>query len=176
MISRTRFMKQLSAAKQTEESLSLSYAICAQAALLSPDLSHLKEGYYRLARQSLEKAELEGSGSNLLGFDALQALILIAFYELRHGFIPRAGLSAAKAMRLIQMLELHRMDSGRPTSPEQHLQQNSLGQDWLVQEERRRTFWAAYQVDCLASVFLGGCMSIDEKEVSLTDRMGGSCR
>jgi hypothetical protein len=159
-------MTQISAGQQTEESLSLSYSICAQAALIRPDFSHLKEGYYRLARQSLEKAELEGCGSNFLGFDALQALILIAFYELRHGFIPRAVLSAAKAMRLIQMLQLHRMDTAATSSHDQHTQQSSMAaQDWSLQEERRRTFWAAYSVDCLASVFLGGVMSIDEKEV-----------
>jgi hypothetical protein len=171
MINRVRLMAQLNGDHPAEESLSLSYAMCAQALLVSPENSHLSDTYYRLARQSFEKAELEGSGADFLGLFALQSLILIAFYELRHGYIPRAGLSAAKAMRLIQMIDLHRMDNVSPPSGDRSPPSSPMSSlNPPEQEERRRTFWAAYSVDCLISVFLYDSTAMEEREVSASER------
>lgn len=78
-------------------------------------------------------------------------------------YFPRAWVSSGKCTRLAQMMLLHRCD-GDALEVKRSLKPP---QDWTDQEERRRTFWAAYCADRYASIGTGWPMTIEEKDVSL---------
>jgi len=70
-------------------------------------------------------------------------------------------MSSGRAVRLVHMLGLHRLD-GDGTELKRIL---PPPRDWIELEERRRAFWAAFYVDRWASSGTGWTMIIDEKEV-----------
>lgn len=89
-----------------------------------------------------------------------QALVLISYYEYKHAIFPRAWLTAGKAMRLVHVLNLHRMDSGTYS--------NSIlsgSDDWVEIEERRRAFWSAFCLDSYSGFGGGFTSMIDESDV-----------
>jgi hypothetical protein len=77
-------------------------------------------------------------------------------------YFPRAWLSAGRAVRLGQMMQLHRLD-GAGLDVKQCL---PPPKDWTEREERRRTFWMSFAIDRYASIGTGWPMTIDERDVS----------
>jgi Fungal specific transcription factor domain len=75
-------------------------------------------------------------------------------------------MSVGRAVRLAQMLGLHRLDGDDSTG------KNILAppNDWIELEERRRTFWATFYGDRWASSGTGWPMVIDENDVSKLER------
>ena len=71
-------------------------------------------------------------------------------------------MSTGRAVRLVQMMGLHRID-GVGLEVKQSL---VPPRDWTDREERRRTFWMAFNSDRYASIGTGWPMTIDEKDVS----------
>ena len=63
-------------------------------------------------------------------------------------------------MRLVQMMNLHRLDSDEDTK-----QIIGPARDWTELEERRRAFWSAFCCDRYSCAGTGWPMSIDERDV-----------
>ncbi|KAK2740287.1 hypothetical protein FQN57_006167 [Myotisia sp. PD_48] len=133
---------------------SIYYAICTHGALLSGN-SALEEICYHRARKELELSDMGGSGSRFFRVETLQASLLIALYEFRRSYLPRAWISHARCSRLVQLLGLHRLDQGQ-----------CRDEDESELEEKRLTFWVAYTFDCLISISFGGSITITEREIS----------
>jgi hypothetical protein len=70
-------------------------------------------------------------------------------------------MSTGRMARLIQMLGLHRLDIAQSDAK----QILPPARDCIEQEERRRTFWAAFYGDRWASSGTGWPMIIQESEV-----------
>jgi hypothetical protein len=70
-------------------------------------------------------------------------------------------MTIGRMIRLVQMLSLHRLDSGADPST----QMLPPPRDFIELEERRRTFWVAFHGDRWASSGTGWSMMIQEKEV-----------
>lgn len=90
-----------------------------------------------------------------------QAWALIATDEARSMLFTRAAMSSAKAIRLVQMMGLHRIDGGG------HEMAPTLAppKDWTEVEERRRTFWGVFSVDTHASLSTGWPTLINPADV-----------
>ena len=170
MIDQTMFLAQAGEERVGPELLGLRYAMWAHAAALSPTYSGMSERFYQQAREFLECPELEGSGGSL-SIAALQINVLLALYELEKAYFIRAWISVGRATWLAQMLELHKMDGKdipRQKPANQRLGSAANHADEL--EERRKTFWAVYTLNCFLGVGVGWNTSsvMDYPEVSST--------
>lgn len=76
-------------------------------------------------------------------------------------YFPRAWQSVGRAIRLAQMMGLHRLD-GAGLAVKQAL---APPRDWTDREERRRTFWMAYCADRYASIGTGWPMVVEDRDV-----------
>jgi len=85
----------------------------------------------------------------------VQALLFLGMYEYGAARGPRAWMFGGMAIRMAQELGLNREDS----SPVFYLQG-----DWVMRETRRRTFWACFIMDVLASSSSGRPRMIDERD------------
>ncbi|KZF21996.1 hypothetical protein L228DRAFT_268500 [Xylona heveae TC161] len=73
----------------------------------------------------------------------LQALLLLALYEIGHAIYPAAYLSVGHCARLGQAMGLHRKDAARMLPKPKA---------WTEMEERRRVWWAAIILDRYVSI------------------------
>ncbi len=142
--------------------LCLRYILWTLAASVTDKYDALQEDFYQRARKYAQMDELQGHGESIITLAHCQTWILMATYEFKQMYFPRAWLSAQRAVRLAQMMQLHRLDGVGdvkqcPPSPT----------DWTECEERRRTFWMAFCIDRYASIAAGWPMIIDEGDVSL---------
>ncbi|KAF8978568.1 hypothetical protein BGZ46_006331 [Entomortierella lignicola] len=85
----------------------------------------------------------------------VQALVFLSMYEYGAARGPRAWMFGGMAVRQAQELGLNREDS----SPVFHLKG-----DWVMRETRRRTFWACFMLDVLASSSSGRPRMMDERD------------
>lgn len=94
---------------------------------------------------------------------AVQAWCIIANYEFKLMYFPRAWMSTGRAARLAQMMGLHKVDADTLNTK----QAMPPPANWSEREERRRTFWVAFCIDRYASIGTGWPMMVDEQDVSL---------
>jgi hypothetical protein len=132
------------------------------AAAASDKYEALQEHFYQRARKYAQMDEMKGHGESTITLAHCQTWILTCTYEFKQMYFPRAWLSAGRAVRLAQMMQLHRLD-GAGLDVKQCL---PPPKDWTEREERRRTFWMAFCVDRYASIGTGWPMTIDERDVS----------
>ncbi|KAF9909228.1 hypothetical protein BX616_011255 [Lobosporangium transversale] len=85
----------------------------------------------------------------------VQALLFLSMFEYGAARGPRAWMFGGMAIRMAQELGLNREDS----SPVFNLKG-----DWVLRETRRRTFWACFIMDVLASSSSGRPRMIDERD------------
>ncbi|KAG0087337.1 hypothetical protein BGZ92_007411 [Podila epicladia] len=85
----------------------------------------------------------------------VQALLFLSMYEYGAARGPRAWMFGGMAVRQAQELGLNREDS----SPVFYLKG-----DWVMRETRRRTFWACFIMDVLASSSSGRPRMMDERD------------
>ncbi|KAH9428971.1 hypothetical protein MCOR02_010388 [Pyricularia oryzae] len=104
---------------------------------------------------------MKGFGEHIICVAHTQTHTLLASYELKMMYFPRAWMSTGAAVRLSQMIGLHRLD-GAGLDVKQCL---PPPRDWTEREERRRTFWMAFAQDRYASIGTGWPMTIDEKDI-----------
>ena len=97
------------------------------------------EYFYTHARSLLNTADSEPS--ELASLCALQAVVLIGFYELRRARFSKAWLTAHRAVWLAQSLGLHTLDSHCPPKTAH-----------FDVQEARQTFWAAHALKCFLSL------------------------
>ena len=130
---------------------------------ISPQYASLLETFYARARKYAELDELRGHGESMITLAHAQCWELLATFEFKMMFFPRAWMSCGRATRLSQMMALHRQD-GVGLDVKQCL---PPARDWTEREERRRTFWMAFCNDRYASIGTGWPFTIDEKDVSM---------
>ena len=161
MIHKYRFLAFMNLSPNTRPPIALRYAMWTLAALITKKYQDLHEHFYMRARKYTELAEMTGHGEKIHSTWHTQAWLLIAIYEFKTMYFPRAWLSVGRAIRLTQMMGMHRLDSlGLDVK-----QTISPPRDWVEREERRRTFWMAFCLDTYATVGTGWPMTIDEKDV-----------
>ncbi|EDO04271.1 hypothetical protein SS1G_06754 [Sclerotinia sclerotiorum 1980 UF-70] len=137
--------------------VSLRYAIWTLAASVSEKYSDLKDHFYQRARKYLEIDSLKGFGESIISVSHAQAHILIASYEFKMMYLPRAWMSTGCAIRLCQILDKPGLETKQCLPPPR---------DWTEKEERRRTFWMAFCEDRYASIGTGWPMIIDENDIA----------
>jgi len=140
----------------------LRYVMWALAASVTDKYDSLHGDFYQRARKYAQIDEMKGHGESTTTLAHCQTWILMATYEFKQMYFPRAWLSAGKAARLAQMMQLHRLDGAGDVK-----QCLSPPDYWTEREERRRTFWMAFCIDRYASIAAGWPMTIDERDVSL---------
>lgn len=124
--------------------------------------SDLKDLFYQRARKYLEVDYMKGFGEHMISVAHCQTHVILASYEFKMMYFPRAWMSTGQAIRLAQMIGLHRLD-GAGLEVKQCI---PPPRDWTEKEERRRTFWMAFCEDRYASIGTGWPMTVDERDIS----------
>lgn len=161
MVHKYRYRAAMNLAPYQRPPICLRYAIWSMACSVVEKFSHFQEVFYQRARKYAEIDEMKGHGEAFITIGHAQCWTLIATYEFKSMFFPRAWQSVGRSARLVQMMGLHRLD-GEVLEVKQTIQPP---RDWTDKEERRRTFWAAYCADRYASIGTGWPMMIEEKDV-----------
>lgn len=139
----------------------LRYAMWTLACSVTEKFQDLKDLFYQRARKYLESDYIKGYGEHMISVAHAQTHVLLSSYEFKWMYFPRAWMSTGSAVRLCQMIGLHRLDGGG-LDVKQCL---PPPRDWTEKEERRRTFWMAFCQDRYASIGTGWPMTIDEKDI-----------
>ncbi|KAF1989361.1 hypothetical protein K402DRAFT_326987 [Aulographum hederae CBS 113979] len=161
MIHRPRYLAAMSLSPLMRPPVSLRYMVWCLAASVSDKYAALEEHFYQRARKYMEIDEMRGHGENIITVAHCQAWVLISLYEFKLMYFPRAWMSTGRAVRLAQMMGLHRLD-GPGLDVKQCL---PPPRDWTEREERRRTFWMCFCEDRYASIGTGWPMTLEEKDI-----------
>ncbi|RHZ67836.1 hypothetical protein CDV55_100174, partial [Aspergillus turcosus] len=149
---------------QSGSHICLQYALWTMAACFSSHFQLLCGNLYRDTRQMLERLELEdGALDEAFQLQRAQAWILVAVYEILRTSFHRAWMSAGRAIRLVQVMKLHDLDSSSQPGDGSLV---APGTDTVDVEEKRRTFWMAYCLDRLFSALNTLPFSINENIIS----------
>ena len=162
---RGRFVSQLQLPPNIGVPVCLRYAVWALGASVSTDatLRSYKDIFYTRARRSLTDL-LETTLDSLKPhrISTLQTLVLLSYFEFIHAIFGHAWMNCGRASRMAVYFNLLRLD-------EPHLfckQTLSDPRDWVDQEERRRTFWAAFILDKFASLGTGWAATLHEDDIT----------
>ena len=161
VIHRPRYLAAMDLAPNMRPAVCLRYAMWTHVCSVTPKYSGLTEIFYARARKYAELDEMRGFGESMITMAHCQCWSLIATFEFKMMYFPRAWMSVGRATRLAQMMSLHRQD-GPALDVKQAL---PPPRDWTEREERRRTFWMAFCQDRYASIGTGWPMTIDERDV-----------
>lgn len=140
----------------------LRYAIWTLACSVSEKYKDLRDLFYQRTRKYVEADYVKGFGEHLISVAHAQTHVLLAQYEFKMMYFPRAWMSTGAAVRLCQMMGLHRLD-GAGLDVKMCI---PPPRDWTEKEERARTFWMAFTKDRYASIGTGWPMTIDEKDIT----------
>jgi len=143
----------------------LRYIVWALGASVAGDksLRAYKDVFYTRARRSLNDL-LETSLDTLKPhrISTLQTLVLLATYEFLHGIFGHAWMNCGRSTRMCIYFNLMRQDE-----PHLFCKQTLVdSKDWIDQEERRRTFWAAFMLDRFASLGTGWAATLNEEDIT----------
>ncbi|KAK2591400.1 hypothetical protein QQS21_010906 [Conoideocrella luteorostrata] len=161
MIHRYRYLAAMNLAPNQRPPVCLRYAMWTMACSIADKYADLKDLFYQRARKYVEADYVKGYGEQMISVAHCQAHTLLAAYEMKLMYFPRAWQSTGSAVRLAQMIGLHRLD-GAGLDVKQCL---PPPKDWTEREERRRTFWMAFCEDRYASIGTGWPMTIDERDI-----------
>ena len=161
MIHRPRYYAAMNLAPHMRPPVCLRYAMWCNAAAVTEKFEALQEHFYMRARKYIQQDEMRGHGESMITVAHCQTWSLLATYEFKLMYFPRAWMSAGRACRMAQMMGLHRMD-GTGLDVKQCL---PPPKDWTEREERRRTFWMAFAIDRYSSIGTGWPMTIEEKDI-----------
>ena len=144
--------------------LALRYAIWLTGVTCSSEPRHreLKDTLYSRVTAILEQnARQTNASSASFRIGELQALCLVAIFEFMQTMFSQAWATVGRAARLAIFLNLYSLDSAKPP-----VKVSIPGpRDFIDLEERRRTLWATYQVDRLASVGTGWPFSLQDADI-----------
>ncbi|KAK0730608.1 fungal-specific transcription factor domain-containing protein [Lasiosphaeris hirsuta] len=161
MIHKYRYLAAMNLAPNQRPPVCLRYAMWTLASSVTEKFLDLKDLFYTRARKYVESDYIKGYGEHMISVAHAQTHVLLASYEFKWMHFPRAWMSTGSAVRLCQMIGLHRLD-GAGLDVKQCL---PPPRDWTEREERRRTFWMAFCQDRYASIGTGWPMTIDEKDI-----------
>jgi hypothetical protein len=122
------------------------------------------DALYQASRRHLEEDELKNPGMDAINLAPAQTWTLIAIYELNHGYFHRAWMSTSRAVRLVQMMRLHRLDAVTQIM-DPTIRFVQAPPDLTDAEERRRVFWLTYIMDRSSCISMGFPALIDERDV-----------
>ncbi|KAH8783527.1 fungal-specific transcription factor domain-containing protein [Hyaloscypha sp. PMI_1271] len=148
----------------TRPPIYLRQAMWALAATTTDLYSDRCEALYQSSRRHLEEDELKNPGMEAINLAPAQTWILIAMYELNHGYFHRAWMSTSRSVRLVQMMRLHRLD-GVTQVMDPTLRFVQAPPDLTDAEERRRIFWVTYIMDRSSCISMGFPALIDERDI-----------
>lgn len=153
MLEKDSFRSKMDILSPGPEFLSLKFIVLAHGASKVPSYCYLQNQLYNTSRKYFENAE---TGKAFVTIATLQACILLAMYELNQLLFSRAWGRISRAMWMAQMFGLHKMDlqTGTPQQRQSrfHLATTADPQEL---EERRRTFWSAFNLSCFTSTSAG---------------------
>ncbi|KAI0382903.1 fungal-specific transcription factor domain-containing protein [Hypomontagnella monticulosa] len=158
----TRYLQSFYSPPHMKPPMSLQYAIWALAAHGHPKYGPYHEIFYRRARQYADSEEMKGFGEHFMTVPHAQAWCVIATYEAKSMLFTRAAMSCSRAVRLSEMMGLHRLDG----SAEEMSVTLLPPKDWAELEERRRVFWGVFCMDSHCSISTGWPFLIDASEVT----------
>ncbi|KAF6810190.1 binuclear zinc transcription factor [Colletotrichum sojae] len=161
MIHKYRYLAAMNLAPNQRPPVALRYAIWTLACSITEKYTDLKDLFYQRARKYVEADYIRGYGEHMISVAHAQTHVLLASYEFKMMYFPRAWMSTGSAVRLCQMIGLHRLD-GAGLDVKQCL---PPPRDWTEREERRRTFWMAFCEDRYASIGTGWPMTVDERDI-----------
>ncbi|KAK0737674.1 fungal-specific transcription factor domain-containing protein [Apiosordaria backusii] len=161
MIHKYRYLAAMNLAPAQRPPVCLRYAMWTLACSVTEKYQNLKDLFYQRARKYVEADYIKGYGEHMISVAHAQTHVLLSSYEFKWMYFPRAWMSTGSAVRLCQMIGLHRLD-GAGLDVKQCL---PPARDWTEREERRRTFWMAFCQDRYASIGTGWPMTIDEKDI-----------
>ncbi|EPE09204.1 c6 transcription factor prf [Ophiostoma piceae UAMH 11346] len=162
MIHRARYYAAMNLAITQRPPVCLRYAMWMSACSVNERYNDLKDLFYQRARKYLEVDYMKGFGEHMISVAHVQTHVILASYEFKMMYFPRAWMSTGQAVRLSQMIGLHRLD-GSGLEVKQCI---PPPRDWTEKEERRRTFWMAFCEDRYASIGTGWPMTVDERDIS----------
>jgi hypothetical protein len=119
------------------------------------------EQFYQKAQQLLTQYS---SDQNEPTLPLLQAQILLTYYDLTSGPSFHAWQATGACCRMAYSLSLHQID--RSTARSQSLG-DVADADWVNQEEKRRAWWAIFQMDNFASTIACKPFSIDASRMEV---------
>lgn len=123
----------------------------------------MKDIMYMRARRALnDLLDTTLDTLNLHRISTLQALILLSTYEFLHAIFGHAWMNCGRTARMSVYFNLMRFDEPHLVC-KQTLQEPK---DWIDQEERRRTFWAAFILDRFASLGTGWAATFNEDDIT----------
>lgn len=157
-----RYMQAYYSAPHMKPPMCLQYAIWALASNGHPKYGHLHDIFYQRARQYAEADELKGHGEHFITLTHAQAWSIITTDEAKSMLFTRAAMSSARAVRLVNMMGLHQLDSPQEVSSPTLVPPK----DWAELEERRRTFWGIFCLDSHCAISTGWPHLIDPNEVT----------
>lgn len=125
----------------------------ALAAFSVPELQDHASFYHEQARNLIDLCERQESGDSLENINILQAYVILTLYELKQPNFARAYLTLGRAIKLIQILGLDKVESDPGMYARWGLsKQPSHSISPAEQEERRRVFWSLFIFDSFASI------------------------
>lgn len=162
MIHKYRYLAAMNLAPNQRPPVALRYAMWTLAASVTEKFMDLRDHFYQRARKYMESDALKGHGEHMISVAHAQTHALLSSYEFKMMYFPRAWMSTGAAVRMTQMMGLHRLD-GTGLDVKECL---PAPRDWTEREERRRTFWMAFCQDRYASIGTGWPMTFDERDIS----------
>ncbi|OTB06887.1 hypothetical protein M426DRAFT_9314 [Hypoxylon sp. CI-4A] len=157
-----RYLQAFYSAPHMKPPMCLQYAIWALAANGHPKYGAYHEIFYHRARQYADSDEMKGYGEHFITVAHAQAWCVIATWEAKCMMFTRAAMSSSRAVRLVHMMSLHRLDG----SAEEISPTLLPPRDWIELEERRRVFWGVFCIDSHCSISTGWPFLIDPTEIT----------
>ncbi|KAI2636407.1 fungal-specific transcription factor domain-containing protein [Hypomontagnella submonticulosa] len=158
----SRYLQSFYSPPHMKPPMCLQYAIWALASHGHPKYGPYHDIFYRRARQYADSDEMKGFGEHFITVPHAQAWCVIATYEAKSMLFTRAAMSCSRAVRLSEMMGLHRLDGAAEEMSPTLLPPK----DWAELEERRRVFWGVFCMDSHCSISTGWPFLIDATEVT----------
>jgi hypothetical protein len=116
------------------------------------------EQFYQKAQQLMAR---HFNDENEPTLQILQARILLTYYELTSGPSFHAWQATGICCRMAYSLSLHQIDRRIPSS------RSEADADWIIQEEKRRAWWAVFQMDNFVSTVACKPFNIDASRMEV---------
>jgi hypothetical protein len=105
MIHKYRYLAAMNLAPNQRSPVALRYAVWTVAASVTDRYLDLKDHFYQRARKYLELDYLKGHGEHIMSIGHAQAHIILASYEFKMMYFPRAWMNSGAGVRLCQMYD-----------------------------------------------------------------------
>ncbi|KAK7445574.1 binuclear zinc transcription factor [Colletotrichum acutatum] len=162
MLHPTRYTMSLYLPPHMQPPMCLQYIVMASGAEVTKTHRQLAMPFYHRAKAYVEADEMRGDGQFFATVAHAQCWTLISNFEAQQLYFAQASMSLCRAIRIGQMLGLHRVDG-------EGVDAMSLlppPQDWSEAEERRRTWWVIYCSDRLVSGSTGWPVMINQQDIT----------